>query len=129
MSFDKLKVAELKKVAEEFAVDLDGVSGKAAIIAELEDNGVTYEFYEERLGNEDDSAPAPVEVKKQAKMGDPDTMVVKMERQNLIYETHGLRFTRDHPFALATHEQAQEIFDTEEGFRPATPRELQDYYK
>ena len=35
MSFETLKVAELKKIAEDFAVDADGLKNKADIIAAL----------------------------------------------------------------------------------------------
>ena len=57
-----------------------------------------------------------------------ETMLVRMDRKNGIYETRGVTFTRDHPYALVDLDTAQDIFDNEEGFRPATPRELQEFY-
>ena len=40
----------------------------------------------------------------------------------------GFTFTKEHPFVAMSSEAAQEIFDKEEGFRLATPREVQDFY-
>jgi hypothetical protein len=45
-----------------------------------------------------------------------------------MYQTAGFTFTRDHPFVAMTESQAQFIFDTESGFRMATPKEIQEYY-
>jgi len=45
MSFETLKVAELKKIAEDFAVDTEGLKNKADIIAALAEEGVTYSLY------------------------------------------------------------------------------------
>lgn len=51
-----------------------------------------------------------------------------MERANHRYDTMGFTFTSKHPFVAMSEEQAQEIFDREEGFRLATPKEVQDFY-
>jgi hypothetical protein len=40
----------------------------------------------------------------------------------------GHTFTKDHPFVAMNKDKAQEIFDKEEGFRLATPKEVQEYY-
>ena len=45
-----------------------------------------------------------------------------------MYETNGFTFTREHPYVAMGDWQAQRIFDEEEGFRPATPKEIQEYY-
>ena len=57
-----------------------------------------------------------------------NAILIRMERENGTYETHGLRFTKDHPYALADEDTAQSVFEREEGFRPATPKELQEFY-
>jgi hypothetical protein len=51
-----------------------------------------------------------------------------MERANHRYDAMGFTFTSTHPFVAMSEEQAQEIFDREEGFRLATPKEVQDFY-
>jgi hypothetical protein len=40
----------------------------------------------------------------------------------------GVTFTKEHPFVAVSEDIAQEIFDKEEGFRLASPREVQEYY-
>lgn len=55
-------------------------------------------------------------------------ILVKMDRQNSYYEVRGKVFTREHPFVLLSEDEAQAIFDTEWGFRVATPREAAEYY-
>ena len=57
-----------------------------------------------------------------------DTVLVRMTRANFRYDIHGYTFTNDHPFVAMSEEDAQKIFDTEEGFRLATPKEVQDFY-
>lgn len=133
MSFETLKVAELKDVAAEFAVDLEGAVGKAAIIAALEENGVGFDDYEalvSRRSTPVDPAVLPAEKPKPvpaAKNG--TTMVVKMTRNNPRYDAAGFTFTKQHPYVAMTVEQAQELFDLEpEGFTVATPREVQEFY-
>ncbi len=65
----------------------------------------------------------------EAKAVDLDGQVlVKMTRKNPTYETNGHRFTKEHPYVLMSPEEAQEIFDAEEGFVLAGPREVQEYY-
>ena len=44
MSFDTMKLAELKKVAEDFGVDVSSAKNKADHIAMLLEEGVTYEL-------------------------------------------------------------------------------------
>jgi hypothetical protein len=128
MSFSKLKLGELRLAADAFAVDLDGVSGKAAIIKEIEDNGVTWEMYVNEFEQGDPSdSPTPVSATPEKPAG-PE-MLVRMDRRNPVYEVCGVRFTSEHPFALVSESIAQDIFDSTEGFRPATPRELEEYYR
>ena len=54
MSFDTLKVSELKKVAEDFGVDIEGLKGKADLIAALSDEGVTWAVYEKTIKDIDE---------------------------------------------------------------------------
>jgi hypothetical protein len=57
-----------------------------------------------------------------------DMVLVRMTRENFRYDIMGYTFTKDHPFVAMSADSAQAIFDKEEGFRPATPREAQDFY-
>ena len=55
MSFDTLKVGELKAIAEDFAVDTEGLKNKQDIIAALAEEGVTYALYEKTLKDLEDA--------------------------------------------------------------------------
>lgn len=135
MSFDVMKVDELKQVAEGFGVDLDDAKNKAEILAILLEEGVTFDMYNKFIEAEREEAEVPEEteevvkqkpqdLKKQSK----DKVLVKMERHNPSYQTYGHTFTREHPFIAMSEKDAQLIFDNEDGFRMATPKEVQDFY-
>ena len=116
MSFQEMNINELRDVAREFDVDIEGVKTKVEIAAAIAADGVTYEMYNtislaEKVKLEVD-APAP-----QANTVKPgvDSMLVRMDRKNGTYETHGVTFTRDHPYALVSMDTAQDIFDNEVG--------------
>jgi hypothetical protein len=129
MSFDTLKVAELKTIAEDFAVDTDGLKNKKDIIAALAEEGVTYSVYAKTLQTLEEAAEE-IEIlpKFDPKAQTEDSVLVRMTRANFRYDIHGYTFTNDHPFVAMSEEDAQKIFDTEEGFRLATPKEVQDFY-
>lgn len=130
MSFDTLKVAELKQIAEDFAVDIAEQKGKKDIIAALAEEGVTWAIYqkskdieeEELEMNETLPKAAPKAVKEE------DMVLVKMNRANFSYEIRGYTFTKEHPFVAMDKDTAQAIFDKEEGFVLATPAEVQEFY-
>jgi hypothetical protein len=132
MSFDTLKVSELKKVAEDFGVDTNGLKNKADVIAALSEEGVSWSVYEKTTQSLKDIAEEDkIEVlpkfdpnKAQA----PDTVLVRMDRANFRYDIMGYTFTKDHPFVAMNEKDAQNIFDVEEGFRVATPKEVQEFY-
>lgn len=132
MSFETLKIAEIKKIAEDFAVDLDGLKGKADIIAALSDEGVTWSVYQKTIKDIEDSIEEDeyeVIPKPNFKKEDlTEKVLVRMTRANFRYDIMGQTFTKDHPFVAMSEEDAQEIFDKEEGFRLATPKEVQEYY-
>jgi hypothetical protein len=134
MSFETLKVAELRKVAEDFAVDTDGLKNKTDIVAALTEEGVTWSVYQKTIK---DIEKAADEFNEDAEeilpRFNPDaqpenTMLVRMTRENYRYDILNYTFTKEHPFVAMTLEDAQEIFDKEEGFRLATPKEVQEYY-
>ena len=134
MSFDSMKLDELRTVADGFGVDLEGAKTKKQLLAILDEEGVTFDLYQKFFAAEKDDVAEYVDdlqVRNQ-KLNLPntneDTILVKMERQNNLYETSGFTFTRDHPYVAMSAWQAQGIFDNEQGFRPATPKEIQEYY-
>jgi len=132
VSFETLKISELKKIAEDFAVETQGLKNKADIIAALAEEGVTWSVYsktikqiEEELENMD----TEVLPKFDPKAEQPEnTVLVRMTRDNFRYDIMGVTFTKEHPFVAMGKDDAQEIFDKEEGFRLATPKEVQEYY-
>ena len=74
--------------------------------------------------------PESEKIKRERKIMSKTTnqVLVKMERNNHSYEIRGYAFSQEHPFMAMSESEAQRIFDTEVGFRIATPREAQEYY-
>ena len=130
MSFETLKISELKKIAEDFGVDIEELKNKKDIIAALSEEGVTWAVYEKTIKDIDDNKEEIEEVAKfdPKKPLDKDSVLVRMTRANFRYDIMGQTFTKEHPFVALTKEKAQQIFDKEEGFRLATPAEGQEYY-
>ena len=128
MSFDTLKLAELKKVAESFGVDTPEKATKQSLILALEEEGITYDMYSKFTDAEQVDVKVDEEPKKKAKIEKGKTILVRMDRRNPTYTTMGYVFTQQHPFIAMSEDDAQRIFDTEIGFRPATPREAQEFY-
>jgi len=130
MSFETLKLSEIKKIAEDFGVDIQALKSKNDIIASLAEEGVTWSIYQKTIKDiEDNKEEIEVLPRFNAKKSqDKDSVLVRMERANHRYDAMGFTFTSTHPFVAMSEEQAQEIFDREEGFRLATPKEVQDFY-
>jgi hypothetical protein len=130
MSFDTLKVAELKKIAEDFAVETTSLKNKNDIIAALSEEGVTWAVYEQtikKIEEEAEETEVAPRFDKNQKLTE-DMVLVRMTRPNFRYDIMGHTFTKEHPFVAMSSDKAQAIFDKEEGFRPATPKEAQDFY-
>lgn len=130
MSFDTLKISELKQIAEDFAVDTDSLKNKKDLIAALSEEGVTWSVYSKTLAQlaDEDLAEEVLPKYDSKKELSPDTVLVRMTRANFRYDIMGFTFTNEHPFVPMNQDKAQEIFDKEEGFRLATPNEVQDFY-
>lgn len=129
MSFNNLKLDELRKVAETFAVEHETAKNKADLIALLAEEGVSYDMYSkfieaEKVEAEVDDRP----VSKAPEAPQVGQVLVKMERMNPRYDVNEFTFTKDNPFIVMTEKKAQEIFDTQQGFRLATPKEAQEFY-
>lgn len=131
MSFDNMKVAELKQIAEDFAVPTENLKNKSDLIAALAEEGVSYSVYaktQENLADENLLEPAPIKFDHKKELA-ADSVLVRMTRANQRYDILGFTFTKDHPFAPMSADKAQEIFDSgEEGFQLANAKEVQDFY-
>jgi hypothetical protein len=121
-----MKLAQLKEVADYFAVDLNGAKTKNEVMAALEEEGVTFDMYAKFAEAEVESVDVPEKKTKKTPAG--ETFLVKMDRENARFEINGYTFTREHPFVAMSEEDADFIFSVEQGFRMATPREVQEYY-
>lgn len=127
MSFDTMKISELKEVADGFGIELPEKVTKQALILALQEEGVTYDMYAKFTGAEKEKLEAPKE-KKKVTLDKSKTILVRMDKANPSYTVYGYTFTQEHPFMAMSEDDAQRIFDTEPGFRPATPREAQEFY-
>ena len=132
MSFETLKISELRKIAEDFGVDTEELKSKNDIVASLADEGVTWAVYQKTIKDVEDAKEDishEILPKFDPKAEQPEnTVLVRMTRANFRYDIMGFTFTKDHPFVAMDKEKAQEIFDKEEGFRLANPKEVQEFY-
>lgn len=130
MSFDTLKVSELKQIAEDFGVDTEDLKNKKDLIAALSEEGVTWSVYQKTIKDIDENTEE-IEILPRidvSKVNDKDKVLVRMNRDNFRYDILGHTFTKQHPYVAMSEEDAQAIFDKEEGFRLATPKEVQEFY-
>lgn len=130
MSFDTLKVSELKNIAEDFGVETEELKNKKDIIAALTEEGVSWAIYQKTIKDIDDNKEE-IEILPKfdpKKETAEDEVLVRMTRANFRYDILGHTFTREHPFVAMNPKDAQEIFDKEDGFRLANPKEVQDFY-
>jgi hypothetical protein len=137
MSFDKLNATELRKVVENFVGETEAkdAKNKNELLAILADEGVSFSMYQS-LSKSDKADPeevlAPRSQAQDPTKVDVDNLdhqvVLKMERENGTFQAYGITFTKDHPFAVVSEEQANQICTTFQGFRPALPMELKEYY-
>lgn len=131
MSFETLKVSELKQIAEDFGVDTEDLKNKKDFIAALTEEGVTWSVYSRTIKTLEEAEDESVEIlpKFDPKAAQPkDSILVRMTRPNYRYDIMGYTFSKEHPFVVMSEEDAQKIFDKEGGFRIATPREAQEFY-
>lgn len=129
MSFNNMRLEELQKVAETFAVDHQTANNKADLVALLTEEGISFEMYE-KFSNADKADPelSPGKVKVAPEDPTDGQVLVKMERMNPRYDVNEFTFTKENPFIVMSETKAQEIFDSQEGFRLATPKEVQEFY-
>lgn len=152
-SFKDLKAKELKAAALAFGVD--ETQGADGIRAELLENGVTWEMYEEafkvkpetveveestvitskdvnppREGVDEVTITTPeiITAEEAAPLAASSKYLIKMDRKNPSFEFRRYKFTQENPYAVMDADDAQAILSKEDGFRQAFPNELQEYY-
>lgn len=137
--FNDLSRNELIRTADEdFAFDLseDEKKSKATLLAAFTEAELKFSDY--LLANPQEE-PEEVEEtefvivsnpqeEKAEKVKEEDKMLVRMDRENPLFEFRRYRFTRQHPYALMERNDAEAIMRSEEGFRQAFPSELDEYY-
>lgn len=69
-----------------------------------------------------------VVVQEPVKVNPSDQYLIKMVRDNPLFEVRGYKFTSAHPYALVSADDAQHILEFEDGFRQALPSELSEFY-
>lgn len=155
MSFQNLKVDELKKVAASFAVEpevADEGHGptKKELLAALAENGVSWRDYQDLKDASDDvgdteveeeqkeeaakqdvadeaDLPADEEVEEEKDEDSGDEILVKYVRKNPTWEQAGHLFTKDHPFKALPPELAERLIKSNVVVQ-ALPSEVKDYY-
>lgn len=153
MSFESLNKDELTKVAEFFnkdvvAADEDkGPTKKELIAALASDDGsepVSWDDYKDIYLKADDESESEDSTDEEQSKDDAETadepepvsddvsdgemVLIKMDRKNGTFETHGMRFSKDHPYRSVPADVAEEIVEKVPGFRMALPSEVRDYY-
>jgi hypothetical protein len=127
--------AELIAAGDMFGSNTNPAMNKADLVKELESDGVTYEDYIALVNAASDAEDpavlpqlddAPLENKVEAP-ADSD-FLLKMTRKNFTYQVRGYQFTKQHPFALVSEDDADYLIEEVGGFRPATPKELAQFY-
>jgi hypothetical protein len=136
MSFKTLDPKQLRLVVDGFGLDVAEKATKPVLLAAIaEDGNISWDeavniLKSENAWDEEDEK-TDVATKAEAKAAyeaRPKDTLLKMLRANRSYEVRGYRFTADHPFALATAEDAEWIVEHDEGFRYATPKEATEFY-
>ena len=132
MSFKDLKLADLKTVADSFGVDYQSKVTKNDLVLLLEEEGISYQMYEQFANVEKEDIKPEVGQPARLNLTKEDSILVKMDRENFSYQVGtdqgAITFTKEHPFVALPESVAQQIFDLHAGFRPATPREVQEFY-
>lgn len=123
MSLNSLNKEELTKLAAKADVELDGDETKNQMIAKLKENNVGYEFYKKAFLEEDTE-----ESEETSALFKTSDVLIKMERKNPTFQAYGITFTREHPYAIVNEFTAQQIIDSFEGFRLASPAEAKAFY-
>lgn len=128
MSFETMKKEDLLKIADEYGVDTKPTDTKAVIIAALAEDGVNWDDVA-KVDKTVAAQDAIIKEEKAVEKANGPKQLLKMLRGNSSYEIRGVRFTKEHPFALVPEDDAEFITENDpDGFRYATPKEAAEYY-
>lgn len=128
MSFETLKKEDLLKIADEYGVETKPTDTKAVIIGALAEDGVSWEDVA-KMDNTVAEKDAEIKQEKAVEKANGPKQLLKMLRANGTYEIRGIKFSKQHPFALVPEDDAEYIVESDpNGFRYATPKEAAEYY-
>lgn len=123
MSLSNLNKKELHKLAEAADVLLKGDETNREIVAKLQENNVSFEFYTKAVLDAETG-----DSEEESTLFKTTDVLLKMERKNPSFQAYGHLFTREHPYAIVNEATAQQIIDNFEGFRIASPAEARSFY-
>jgi hypothetical protein len=130
MSFEDMKKDELVAVAEQFAVDPTGT--KATIIKHLDEEGVTFELYQNLInatsGEPKEADPIAEAEAKPAKKADGKEVLVQFTGLG-SYTGPGIRASAKSPFVVVLESVADRLVEKNPRlFRYATERDAEQFY-
>lgn len=120
-----LKIHATDEIREKFAeeyntlVDPSNASGGNGVVTSDQVNGTATE---QVVPNEE----VVIITKEAPKV--TEKYLVKMTRQNPLYQVGPYKFTKEHPYALVEGKDLRRLLEDEEGFRQAYPDEIEDFY-
>lgn len=140
-----MKKPELVATAAEFGTELDEKDTIPEILAKLGEDGITDQLVKEAQDRKEQAkAAAELEQERTDAAVEKDFLnptgeevhdegldgkhLIKCKRENPTYVIRGIKFTRNHPYALVNAADAEWITENIEGIVYATPKELQEYY-
>ena len=105
MSFNDMKLAELKSIAEGWGVDVPQRINKANLIELLNEEGLTYDQYKAYVDAKEESEGEKKEAKseervKSVTLSNQSHILVRMDRFNMSYQVMGYTFSRENPYAV-----------------------------
>ena len=130
--FEKLKEEDLRKIAEEFGVEVTAKDKPAELVRAIEEDGVTPEMVAKTipgLATDLEAAVESVKADVAAEKAKEPQILLRMDRANSRYDVRGVTFTRDNPFALMAESDALWVIKNVEGIRRADPEEAAEYYR
>lgn len=125
MSFGQFNKAKLLEVAKYFEVtDVSEDNTKLEIETSIKEAGISWAAFKKFEAEQEEQATS----KDSINLFTDSRVLLKMDRQNPSFETHGHTFTKKNPFVVLSADEAQEIIDMYDGFRLATPAEARSFY-
>jgi hypothetical protein len=159
MSFEDFNKAELKKLADEFVLDVEDDASEEDLRAAVqglkaEEVALSFPEWSDRLVEEEDDedeesalvtseatpkkaakkAPAKkaavkkTAAKKAETVVEDDNYLIKMTRNNPVYEIRGYRFTRAMPYVYVKAADVDFLIEVEGGFQMAKPSEVEAFF-